>query len=329
MLLAGDVGGTKSDLAVFDAGTGPREPLARKQFHSAGYPSLEAIVREFLGGIDLSVDRACFGVPGPVVDGHAVTTNLPWTLDEATLARELGLNHVHLLNDLGATAYAIPILGASDLHTLRAGTRAAGGAIAIVAPGTGLGEAFMTWDGHGYVAQPSEGGHVDFAPVTPEQVGLLTFLQGRLDHVSYERVCSGIGIPNIYEYLAAGIVEVDDVAIELKTAPDRTRAVVETALAKRSPLCIATLEMFVSILGSEVGNLALKVLATGGIYLAGGIPRRILPLLEGKAFLDAIQSKGRFSEMLARLPVHVITGDAALIGVANYGLALAAGRARP
>jgi glucokinase len=324
MLLAGDIGGTKTDLAVFSAEAGPRTPLAQAEFPSAKYSSLEAVVTEFLAQINLPVDRACFDVAGPVIDGRAKVTNLPWVVEEAKLAQELKLTSVRLLNDLEAIAHAVPILQPDDLHTLSPGEPVSGGARAVIAPGTGLGEAFLTWDGARYHAHASEGGHADFAPTNPTQVGLLQYLHERFDHVSVERVCSGIGIANVYDYLrdSGYAPESLDLARKLVAASDRTPLIVEAALhvITPDPLCVATIETFIDILGAEASNLTLKVLATGGVYLGGGIPLRVLPVLEDGRFMRAFRRKGRFADLLERVPVHVIVARAALIGVARYGL---------
>ncbi len=324
MLLVGDVGGTKTELAVFSSAAGPHSPLARAVFQSALYPSLEAVVREFLAATGLTVDRAAFDVAGPVFAGRAKITNLPWLVDAEVLKQDLHLRSVHLLNDLEAIALAVPILDPDDLYTINPGRVLAGGAIAVVAPGTGLGEAFLTWDGKGYRANPAEGGHADFAPTTDLEIGLLQYLLKRFSHVSVERVCSGSGIPNIYDYLRDSnyAPEVPEVAAELAAAEDRTPVIVQTALAPGAPsaLCTTTLEMFISILGAETSNLALKVLSSGGIYLGGGIPPRILTALGEGRFMRAFLRKGRFNELLAYMPVHVIVRQAALMGTAHYGL---------
>jgi glucokinase len=325
MLLAGDIGGTKTHLAVFSLDAGAYTPLAESTFRSANYVSLEAVVREFLSSIDLNIDRACFGVAGPVVHGRAVVTNLPWEMEETGLADALGLEGVTLLNDLESIANAVPLLQAGDVQTLNDRPPESGGAIAIIAPGTGLGEAFLIWNGKRYEAHPSEGGHADFGPTTELQIDLLRYLQDIYGHVSYERVCSGIGIPNIYAFLKAHGHAEEPVwlADKLAAAPDATPVIVDSALGKARPcaLCAATLDTFVSILGAESGNLALKTLATGGVYLGGGIPPRILPALNSGAFMQSFQDKGRFNEFMIRLPVHVIlNANAALLGAARFGL---------
>jgi glucokinase len=327
MLLAGDIGGTKTNLAVFSSEAGPRSPLAEATFPSTDYPSLQALVREFLSRIDLQVERASFGVAGPVVGGQATVTNLPWVMQETQLQAALNLSSVRLLNDLEAIANGVPLLEPADLHTLNAGEPAPGGAIAVIAPGTGLGEAFLTWDGARYRPHASEGGHASFAPMDALEIELLRYLQRHFDHVSCERVCSGLGLPNIYAFLRDGgyADEPDWLAEQLAAADDPTPVIANAALdAERAcELCTATLDAFVSILGAEAGNLALKVLATGGVYLGGGIPPRILPALERGQFMQSFRRKGRMSDLLARVPVHVILNPkVALLGAACHGLGL-------
>jgi glucokinase len=325
MLLAGDVGGTKTSLAVCDPQQGARKPLAEATLSSADFGSLEALIRSFLDGIEFKVSRACLGVAGPVVSGRATITNLPWGMDEGQLVESLGVTSVRLLNDLESIAYAIPLLKPDDLHTLNVGRPAPKGAIAVIAPGTGLGEAFLTWEQGRYCAHPSEGGHADFAPTDTLEWGLLHYLWDRYEHVSYERVCSGLGLPNIYAYLkdSGQAEEPTWLADRLAGARDATPIIVNNALDRDEccELCERTLRTFVSILGAEAGNLALKTLATGGIYLGGGIPPRILPALDRAVFRHAFCNKGRFEELLARVPVYVILNPRApLLGAAAYGL---------
>ncbi len=280
MLLAGDIGGTKTDLAIFSRDAGPHAPLVRAEVCSADYPSLQALVTEFLTKVKMPIERACFDVAGPVIDGRVKTTNLPWVMDEGSLAKELNFRSVYLMNDLEAVARAIPVLRATDLCTLNAGEPVPKGSIGVVAPGTGLGESFLVWDGSYYVAHSSEGGHADFAPTDERQIRLLQYLLKRFDHVSIERVCSGIGLPNIYEFLRdiEHIPENPEVARLIDSAKDRSVVISNAAIDPHHPseLCTATVDTFVSILASEAGNLAVQVLATGGIYLAGGIPLHML-----------------------------------------------------
>lgn len=325
MILAGDIGGTKTICALFSRETGPHHPLVEATFPSSGYPSLEAIVEAFLAEHPAPIEAACFGVAGPVVDGRAAITNLAWVVETATLQQVLGGAPVALINDLMAVAQAVPFLDADDCVTLNPGTPLAGGAIGVIAPGTGLGEAFLTLDHARYRAHPSEGGHSSFAPTTPTEAGLLAYLLEQHNHVSYERVCSGIGIPNIYAFFRDRVFQQETpwVAELLATAEDPTPVIVRGALEPTGPcpICAATLDCFIGIFGSEAGNLALKVLATGGIYLGGGIPPRLLPQLRGPRFLSAMQNKGRFREMMERVPVHVIlNAKTALYGAAAYAL---------
>jgi len=324
MLLAGDIGGTKTDLAIYSSESGLDAPLAETEVHSADYDSLQAIAREFLTKVKLPVDRACFAVAGPVIGGSAKITNLPWAIDESTVAKELNLEHVHLMNDLEAIAFAIPNLRTNDLDTINAGAPIPGGTIGVIAPGTGLGESFLTWDGSRYIAHSSEGGHASFAPTDEKQIGLLAYMLTHFDHVSYEKVCSGLGIPHIYEYLRSSgyTSETPEAAQAIAALPDPTPAIINFGLdcARPSALCAATLDIFLSILGDEAGNLALKVLATGGVYLAGGIARHVLPALKEQRFMQAFTRKGRFAELMARIPIHVIMTRAALAGAASYGL---------
>ncbi len=324
MLLAGDIGGTKTNLAIYSLEAGLRHPLVQATFPSALYPSLEALVRTFIAQINLPVDRACFGVAGPVVAGQATITNLPWMMNEQELEAALNLSSAKLLNDLEAIAHAIHFLESAELHTLSKGQPISHGNIAIIAPGTGLGEAFITWnDETHYHTHTSEGGHCDFAPTNELEIELLRYLLKQFDHVSYERVCSGKGIPNIYAYLRdSGYAEEPLwLSEKLAASTDFTPIIVDAALDGTSALCTASLNTFVTILGSEAGNMALKVMATGGIYLGGGIPPRILSFLENGQFLEAFRSKGRFIKLLDEVPVQVILNPAsALLGAASHGL---------
>ncbi|MBL8058020.1 MAG: glucokinase [Anaerolineales bacterium] len=328
-VLVGDIGGTKTILALYSAETGPYQPRFQKTYASAQYASLEAIVREFLPEANQPVGRACFAVAGPVVDGRAQITNLPWVVDAARLAAEFSLSHIALLNDLEAVAAAVPILRPEDLHTLSAGKPAPAGNRAVVAPGTGLGEAFLTCTDGRYHAHASEGSHVSFGPVGELQIGLLRYMnQQGFGHVSFERVCSGgLGVPHLYAYLKS-IQYAEEpawLAEKLAGSDDPTPIVFEAAQdpARPCPLAAATLDLFVAILGAECGNLALKVLATGGIYLGGGISPRILAHLQLPAFLEALRDKGRFREILTQMPVHVILNpQAGLLGAAAHGLSL-------
>ncbi len=323
MLLAGDVGGTKTNLAIYSEETG-LAPQHEATYKSAKYPSLNALVAEFVSDTRVPIERAVFGVAGPVVEGESTTTNLPWTISEETLREVLGLEQVKLLNDLEATGYGIPHLRPEDLYLLndvpdRSGTKA------VIAPGTGLGETVLFYQQEHYHVIPSEGGHTDFAPTNLFQIELLRYLLGKLNHVSYERICSGMGLPLIYQYLKENryAPELPQVAKALRKADDPTPVIVANAMSGQCELCMATLDTFVSILGAEAGNLALKVMAVGGIYLGGGIPPRILPKLKDGTFMAAFVHKGRFADTLAQIPVYVVLNPrTALLGAAAYGLDL-------
>ncbi len=325
-VLVGDIGGTKTILSVFSTEAGPHAPQVEKTYHSGRYETLEKMVQEFLGQVKIEVDQACFGVAGPVVSGHARITNLTWVVDATTIQSECNFSSVKLLNDLESVAYAIPILEKEDIFTLSAGIPVPGGSIAIVAPGTGLGEGFLTHDNGAYCAHASEGSHVSFAPVGALQIGLLKYLNEQgFHHVSFERVCSGgPGMPNLYAYLkSTGLEEPSWLAEKLATCEDATPIIFEAAHDKNRPceLASATVDLFVSILGAEAGNLALKILATGGIYLGGGISPHILEDLQKPTFLEAVRSKGRFRQLLTNMPLHVIlNAKAGLLGAAAFGL---------
>jgi glucokinase len=332
MLLAGDIGGTKTLLALYDAETDGRTPVAEHEFHSASYHGLEDIVREFLAQTKRRPEYACFDVAGPVINGHARLTNLPWNLDEPQLSRDLGLRRAVLLNDLQAIAYAVPNLLPGELHPINAGTPEPHGPIAVIAPGTGLGEAYLVWGGNKYIACSSEGGHASFAPTNDRQIELWRHLAQRFGHVSFERVLSGPGIANIYDFLRHEQPALEPVAFasQLAQATDRTPLIAEAGLNDRkgNPLAAEALDIFVAVLGGESGNMALKILATGGVYLAGGIPAHVLPKLTDGRFMQEFLQKGRLSDVLKTMPVQVVTARAALLGAALYGLDLLAGKVR-
>jgi glucokinase len=324
-LLAGDVGATKTILGIYSAEKGPREPLVEATFPSSQYPGLAALVSAFLSQTDLAVEHAVFGVAGPVIDGQATISNLAWCIDQEGLREELGLYAVVLLNDVEAAAQGVLLLKPAELHCLNKGDEIKGGTKAVIAPGTGLGEAFLFWDGARFRAHASEGGHADFAPANPLEDDLLQHLRDQWGHVSYERVCAGIGLPHIYSYLKeSGYAEEPEwLAQQLAGADDPTALIVNTALEKKAKLCTDTVNLFCSVLGAAAGNLALTVMALGGVYLGGGIPLRIIHLLENGLFMEAFCRKGRMSELMTRIPVYVILDpQIALIGAAFRGLAI-------
>jgi glucokinase len=326
MILAGDIGGTKTVLALFEPEASIHDPLDVQTFVSGRYTSLDQIVRDFLAGSeygDTPIHSACMGVAGPVIGNRARITNLPWEIDAHDLRDTLGGAQVRLINDLEAIGSAVPVLEGDDLTMLHDGDPVLGGNIAVIAPGTGLGEAFLVSDGARYHAYASEGGHASFAPTNELELELLRELWKHYGHVSYERICSGSGLPNLYAALRdmGRAPETPAVAEQLATADDQTPIIMDAAQDPEAPcsLCQLTLETFVSILGAEAGNLALKVLATGGVYLGGGIPPRILPALQHERFLGAFLHKGRFTQLLERVPVHVILHPRpALLGAALY-----------
>jgi glucokinase len=324
MLLAGDVGGTKTQLGIFSRERGPRAPLAEAVFQNADYAGLETIIGEFLNQVKEPIALACFGAAGPVIDGRCLITNLPWVVDEMKLSATFHFSSVKVLNDLEAIAGAVPFLDPGDVKTLSLGWPVPQGNKAVVAPGTGLGEAFLTEDGARYRVHASEGGHADFAPNGPLQADLLLSLYEPSGHVSWDHLCSGRGIPKIYRFLKArGGMEPPWLSERLGQTGDPTPMIIAAALDRERPcgLCRETMTLFVSLLGAEAGNLALKVLARGGVYLAGGISLRILPILEEGPFMEAFLRKGRMSDLVAAMPVHVILkGDIALMGAACYGL---------
>ena len=327
MLLAGDIGGTKTVLALFSAATsaGTLHPLHLQTFPSGRFSSLEAIISHYLQDKHVTIDAASFGVAGPVVNGRSQITNLPWVIDTSVLRQTLHTDKVTLLNDLESIANAVPHLQASDVAIINEGKPEPGGAIGVIAPGTGLGEAFLIWDGQRYQAHPSEGGHASFGPTNAEQRALLSFMSKKFNHVSFERVCSGSGIPNLYEFWRQDgrYSEPSWLREKIKAANDPTPIIVESGLNKTAEICTATVQLFVDILAEEASNLALKVLATGGIFLGGGIPPRLLDLLVTDRFIAEFGSKGRFSALLQKMPLRVICNpQVALLGAAWAGLDL-------
>ncbi len=325
LVLAADVGATTTRLGVYSQASGPRSPLASSTAPTADFPSLEAMVANFLAESALEVDTAVFAVAGPVRDGRVRTRGLPWPIEHSELPAHLDVDTVLLMNDLEAIARSIPLLEPADLVTLREGRARPGGAIAVVGLGTGLGEAFLISTPSGYETCPSEGGHAAFAPTSETELRLLSTLLDRFGYVSYETVCSGAALPDLYAFARSGddAVEPEWLLECLAAAVDQTPVIVEAALSGQEGTqhCAAAVELLVSILGAEAGNLALKVTATAGVYLGGGMPSRILPLLRSSKFLERFGSKGRDSEFLGEIPVHVISNTyAGLIGAAASGL---------
>lgn len=324
MILAGDIGGTKTVLALYSREEGVAGGAIREtRFESGRYSSLEAIIVEFLRDTRASPTAASFGVAGPVRNRQSQITNLPWTISADAIGAAFGIPDVHLLNDLEAIAVAVPHLGPQELHTLNEGAVEPQGNIAVISPGTGLGTAFLVWTGDGYRACASEGGHASFSPRNLQEIELLRYLKGRYGHVSFERICSGSHLPGVYDFFLSqgSYTEPEWLRSELARAVDRTPVIVEVALAERAEICEATLDTFVRVLGTAVGNLAVTLLPTGGIFLGGGIPPRILTRLRQPDFINAIGDKGRFSALCAGMPLHVILDSrAALHGAAWHCL---------
>jgi glucokinase len=325
MILAGDVGGTKVHLALYDFINGQLKYSHEQRYPAKDYSGLEEIVKEFLAGAE--VTSACFGVPGPVRDGRLRLTNLPWTLDSRELSHNLKIDHVFLINDLEANGYGVAELKADQIYTLSEGDPSQIGNRALIAAGTGLGEGILAWNGRIHIPMPSEGGHTDYGPRNEDEIDLLRFLKQRYNgRVSYERVISGMGITNIYEFLrdVRGMEEPAWLRDRL-AAEDPNAVVTELALAAKSEICERTLDMFVSAYGAEAGNLSLKLLSIGGCYIGGGIAPRILEKLKDGTFMKAFTDKGRLSQLLVNMPVRVILESrAALLGAAAYGEARAA-----
>jgi glucokinase len=324
LILAGDVGGTKTILALFEPTSSGVRQVRDAVFHSGAGRSFDDMVTEFLGPESGALHAACFGVAGPVIGGRAQITNLPWLLDEAALAALTKAPRVKLLNDLEATAYGVLFLRDEDRGVLNAGTTPERKSnIAVIAAGTGLGEALLYTDGTHFHPVASEGGHADFAPRTDEEIELLRYLRGRFrGHVSYERVLSGPGIYNIYCFLrdAHGAPEPAWLAENLASG-DRSATIAESGVAGSDPLCVKTLELFSVVYGAEAGNLALKCLALGGVFVAGGIAPKILPVLRNGSFMRGFTDKGRFAPLVERLPVSVsLNPRTALLGAAHFAL---------
>jgi glucokinase len=325
MLLAGDIGGTNTRLALCD--DSGRRILREKALPSREFPTFEAAAREFLGTKPPRIAAAAFGIAGPVVSGSVKTTNLPWQLDERTLSRRLRIPKVKLLNDLVSIGFGAVAAPAKKVARLQGPPpKKRGATVAVIAAGTGLGEAGLVWDGEALVPCGSEGGHGDFAPRSTIEWELREFLTGRLGgRVSYERVVSGPGLGNVYDFLREGkkLEESADAARILETAADRNRAIAELGASGKSAACARALEIFLGVYGAEAGNLALRFLATGGVFVAGGIAAGLLPMLRTGAFLGAFLDKGRFRPLLEKVPVVVVLdSNIGLAGAARYAASM-------
>ncbi|HEY5974178.1 MAG TPA: glucokinase [Geobacteraceae bacterium] len=320
LVLAGDIGGTSTRLAYFEIDCGKLALKVEARFPSRESGSLEEIVGRFVEEHGLTAERACFGIAGPVRQGKVRTPNIPWSVAADELARILGLAEVQLINDLAANAYGIDLLGQEDFAVLNQGVAEPTGTIAVISAGTGLGETVAYWDGTAHQPIPSEGGHADFAPRNELEAELLLYLRAEHGRVSTERVVSGPGLRNLYRFLhdARHLPETPAVVEEMRCS-DPSAVITRAALAGTCPLCEQVLDLFVSLYGAEAGNVALRSLATGGVYLGGGIAPKIIERLKKPGFMLAFTAKGRLSPLLEAIPVKVILNDrAALLGAARW-----------
>ena len=324
LFLTGDIGGTKTRLALIKVNGNHVEILREHSYASQHHDAFETLLDNFLSAGN-TVEDAAFGIAGPVQDGLVQTTNLPWRIDAVALCQRFGFLRCHLLNDLEATAYGLPALGDADFLTLQAGTPDARGNAAVIAAGTGLGEAGLYWDGLSHRPFATEGGHATFSPRNVLELALLNYLQQRHNqqssgHVSWERVVSGMGLLDLYAFLLDyRQASTPAWLAEEMRGEDTAAAISAAALAGSDAVCVETMQLFVSLYGVEAGNLALKVMSRGGLYVGGGIAPKILPLLQTDAFLEAFLDKGRRRPLLTAMPVKVILNDrAALYGPALF-----------
>jgi glucokinase len=328
VILAGDIGGTKCNLAVFEEHGSSLRIVFKRRYATSEFGSLESLIEKFFGECaaetgetpEGKIDAAGFGVAGAVVDGRLVANNIPWELTDSALARRLNLTleQLTLINDLVATAYGLPHLAPQDFLVLNAGVPQFNGNQALIAAGTGLGEAMMLWDGVQHRASPSEGGSADFAPRTEREIQLLQFLKKRLPRVSCEEIFSGRGFRKLHEFLDPAMVHPTFGETESASASEIT----QNALAGTCPVCVEVLDWWMDAFGAEAGNLALRVLAYGGVYFAGGIVLKILSKLEQSSFCRAFADKGRLSSVLSKIPISVVLNeDAPLLGAAHQAFA--------
>jgi glucokinase len=323
MILAGDIGGTSARLAYFDRKDGLLVPAAEDVTHSRDFPNLESAVLAFKNKHKYSVSCACFGVAGPVHNRRVEAPNLPWIVDAAVLERTLGIDNVYLLNDLEANAHGLSELRECDFAVLASGSAAATGNQAVISAGTGLGEAGLYWDGSKHHVFAAEGGHSDFAPANELQVELWLYLRKKFGgHVSWERVLSGPGQYNIYEFLRdTGKGKEEPWLTEEIKAGDASAAVSRNGVSGKSPLAEQAVNVFVEIYGAAAGNLALKFLATGGVFIGGGIAPKILTKLKEERFLNEFLDKGRLRSLLADIPIRVVLNDkTALLGAGHVAM---------
>ena len=317
-ILAGDIGGTNARLALFDANNGNFDLVSQTIFPSRHYTGLDEIVKEFVSKSPAKPSQACFGIAGPVTNGRVEASNLPWIIESKRLADELKIREALLINDLEATGWGVGALSPEHLVPLNQVSSISGNQ-AVIAAGTGLGEGGLYWDGERHHVFASEGGHCDFAPLDETQVELLKYLRSRFGHVSYERVLSGPGLVNVFEFLRdTGKGKPPDWLVAEMVESDAARAVSEAGMSGRCPICEQALDIFVAVFGAEAGNLALKMKAVGGVFLAGGIAPKILPKLATSTFIQAFLEKGRLRRLMEIIPIKVITDDKlALLGAAR------------
>lgn len=305
MIVAGDIGGTKSNIGLFDVQQDKLVRVAHKRYLSHEHAGLQEILQDFLSENRARITAASFGVAGPVVDNRVHGTNLPWIVDGAAMAAFLGLLRVRILNDLESTAFGVGMLTPNDLATIYEGVPLPNATSVVIAAGTGLGEAVLFWDGSKHLAMGTEGGHADFAPHTPQQAELWKFLRGRVDYVSAEIILSGRGFQNVHEFLDPSLKHpgFDD------PTQDPAPQITERGLSGECPVCAGTLDLWTEIYGSEAGNFALRTLARGGIYVAGGIAVKVLPKLKDGRFAAAARDKEKMRDFLAHLPIYVVLNE--------------------
>ncbi len=318
--LAGDIGGTKTHLALYKEERGKVICVKEEKFPSQKYPNLRLIVKEFLKETNEKIGKACFGIAGPVKKGKSQATNLPWLVESDVLSKDLHISKVSLINDLEANAYGLNLLQPEELYVLNRGDIDAEGNKALVSAGTGLGEAGIFFDGRKDHPFACEGGHADFAPRNDTEDALLRFLRKKLGHVSYERILSGPGLYNLYQFVVETKIEEEkEETLKEIAAGDSPRLISEKGLSGESRACRKALELFITIYGSEAGNVALKMLALGGVYIGGGIAPKLLSMIKRGDFLDSFKRKGRFSDLLGGIPVKVVLNDkTALLGAMYY-----------
>ncbi|MGB5874446.1 MAG: glucokinase [Bacteroidota bacterium] len=322
MILSGDIGGTKSHLALFEPSGEILSPVVVKSYVSQAYRSLNELVEELLAEHRVPISCAAFGIAGPIVEGRSKLTNLGWDVDSRDVAALLNLDTVGLLNDLEATAYGTLRLQESEKVTLQPGSRQENRPIAVIAAGTGLGEGALMWDGARYRSIPSEGGHTDFGPRSELEIELLRFLLSKYRRVSYERIVCGPGLLNLYEFFRTRADQAEPEWLQEKmSSGDPAAAISEAALEGTDQACVNALDMFVTLYGAEAGNLALKILATGGVFVGGGIAPKILEKIRQGPFMESFVQKGRYQPLLETMPVEVVTNEkTALLGAAHYAL---------